>query len=259
MTTDEQITDDLAIVARTSRARPIALETTLANVTANPASQRAPSGLAASYIYATRVARMSAGIAAAVSIAALVIYLGFVHGEGTGMLDSLAHMPKPWTALCVLGLVSTTHVVAARIAMSMTPRDPAALTNHSVAATLGGAMMVGLFFGMAAVHGADGVVGLLFIPGAMTLAVCPLVATVIVCIVIARTGIVYRRWLMPTGLVLLVGTIGIGLLTGPLTSSQYPPIAVRAALTVTGTIAMFLIATIIVLRLYDRDDLDRAS
>ena len=259
MNTDEQISDDLAIVGRTSRARPIAIETTLAQINANVREPTRPSGLGASYLYAIRVARMSAGIAASVSIAALVLYLYFGHDDETDMLDQLAHMPKPGMLLCVLGVASTAHVVAARLSMSATARDPAAIAKRSIAASIAGTMMFVLFFGMSFVHGGEGVVGLLFIPGAMTLAVCPLIATVITCIVIARTGIAHRRWMLPTGLVLLVGTIAIGIATGPLTTNQLPPMAVRAAITMTGTIAMFLIATVVVVHLYDRDDVDRPS
>jgi hypothetical protein len=246
---DQRISDDLAIVARTSRARPTSLDTTLAAV----ATQDAPRGfgVAAGYVHAMRVARASAGIVALATVGVLLLYLRFWHDDELGYLDRMIHMPILGLALCVIGAVSTTHVIAARFAMSAKAPDPARLAKVSIAASIGGATAFCVFFGMASVLGGSDAVILVMVPGGEWHT-----AAAVATIVIAKAGIRSRRWMLPVGLVLLVGTIAVGFVIG-LRGGETPApesVAVRTALTATGTIALFLVITTIVLRLHEHDD-----
>jgi hypothetical protein len=192
MTTDERISQDLAVVGRTSRERPIALEVTLRSVGALPihatnvSSQRSAPGqapfpsplavLRVAHLYTLRVARITASFAAVACTFVLLVYVCFIHllaWRGPDLVEEIGWMSKFWVAVEVLFVVAIVHELASRIAARRCERmlasaDLETLRQHarglrglSTLAAIVGAMTFVLFFGMMQVSvGGNGLVDL---------------------------------------------------------------------------------------------------
>jgi hypothetical protein len=144
MTTDERISQDLAVVGRVSRERPISLDMTLRKVgalrEASPRSEGSPSLLGAvlvcSRICAQRTARAWSGATALICIVALLVIVALPWGDppyfdprpapdstlllvlmrvGETFLE-LLYVGKVWVAAPLLGIVLGAYVVGARAA-----------------------------------------------------------------------------------------------------------------------------------------------
>lgn len=243
MTTDDRISDDLAIVARTSRAQPIAIETTLRAVGALDASERpgSPEGtptaaiamLQLSRIYVARVARAVAGTTSVACAGLLLAMLIVPHHLHDDALSHLAYMSKVWVTVSALAIVFAAHACASRVATRRFLRAvasgsrPRALVHGvagwSTAGPIAGVMVLGLFVGMmvavlggyslefliADQHAIDGWTAVRWLT-LVTLAPA-MVASIVGAAVVARMSL-KRSWrLVAVGAAMVVVTIAVGL------------------------------------------------
>lgn len=242
MSLDARISDDLAIVARTSRARPVPLEATLARL--EPTPRPAPPALAA----APYAARIAAGAAALVGVGALWFSVRVVHDDNTeGLFDQLLHSTKTAQAACVLGFTFVVQLVVGLVVRRSGPRWRTA----SIALSIAGAMTFLLFWGVMVIAlrhhdlmAIGDVVWLDLLVGAAVL------SSLGGAIVVALRGVRYARWMPLVGSLLLVMTATVGVrLVGPFDEA----VAMRALLTVPATAGLFLVVTGIVLCVHERD------
>jgi len=244
VTTDDRISDDLAIVARTSRAQPIAIETTLRAAGALAASERpvSPEGtptsaiamLQLSRIYVARVARAVAGTTSVACAGLLLAMLIVPHHLHDDVLSDLAYMSKVWVTVSAIAIVFAAHAVASRVATRRFLRAvangsrPRALVHGvagwSTAGPIAGVTALGLFVGMmVAVLGgyslefliADqhAVVGLTKAVRWLTLVTLApaMVASIVGAAVVAQMSL-KRPWrLVAVGAAIVVVTIAVGL------------------------------------------------
>lgn len=298
MMTDERISQDLAIVARTSRHAPATLEATLAAAGALPreaAPREAAAGearFAVAAVYVARCARVWSGVAAVACIAALFGLL-FVpldrHGES---VTTLVWVPKIWVGASVLAVVLGAYVAGARLATHRVVHgalaDPQVRRradragSWAIATTIAGVTCAIVFFGMMqVVLGSEVLVELVpepevlvwpGIPGSLDWLRSPTLLTLAPALAASLAGALVvgwrrprpRRWLAVVGAVVVAGTIAAGLWldAGPVEHMRHPlSIPLRATLTATGTAGVFLLVTGLVLGLHRREDalLDRAA
>jgi hypothetical protein len=196
MTTDEQISRDLAVVARASRERPIDVETTLRNVAAahgnrtlrdKPSATRATAPpvstvavLRVANIYVLRAGRAAAGFAAVACTSLLIVYVclaPLIDWQEPGLLEELGWTGKIWVALASLFFIACTYLVATRVTwrrcLSLIASGDVETVRHrarrlsgvSTLSAIIGVMTFVLFFGMMQISVGGGGLGNLFSPG----------------------------------------------------------------------------------------------
>ena len=197
MTTDERISQDLAIVGRASRERPIAVEETLREVAAlaeaarvTPASSVVSAGSVAiatsllrfSRVYAQRFARACAGAMSLVSIIALLVYFSIPRdmqamwaGPPTLELELLCASKLVFAIILLLPILVAhrvaTHVAARRFERGVARSDDPLATarglvrrvdGYALAGAIAGTMAFVLFFALMQVFlGVESLVALL--------------------------------------------------------------------------------------------------
>lgn len=146
MNVDKHISDDLVIVARASRAHPIALEATLARVAAPPAPPLVP---AWQTVYMLRLARTYAG-ATALAFVLLVFAAGAVRSPAlVTPLDGFFDISKPWVVVLFAGLALAAYGIGLRVALGRgTPARVDRLWRWSVAVPVAGGVASLVFFGV---------------------------------------------------------------------------------------------------------------
>jgi len=127
MTTDDQITADLALVGRASRARPLPLADTLRAVSTTPLPDGGPADLSTlpmARVFATRVARIAVSIQILAFIAVALVSLTTQHEAGDeGLWIALAHSTPYDLALWTLACATLVHVVAWQLAATRFERS----------------------------------------------------------------------------------------------------------------------------------------
>jgi hypothetical protein len=273
MTTDARITEDLAVVGRTSRLRPIELEATLRAVGAVVRPE--PSERAVAAIFIARCARAWAGAGALVAVALLVAHLFVAGNDGQGLTE-LIWVPKLWVGMCALCVTFAAHAIGgSRAAKKLLgslegPRLLSAATrarSRSVTAMIAGITCFVVFFGlMQADLGSEVMMHLVIVIDKygshvaklpMVLMLLPaLFACVVSAIVVGRMSRFPPR-LAIAGALMLATTVGAGLAfdVGPMArATGVVSVPLRAVLTATGTIGLFLTVAGIVFRIHRRED-----
>lgn len=130
--TDQRISADLAIVARTSRARPRSVETTLRQIasraTADTRDRDASASLAIGPIYAARIARIVAGSIVLLSIVALCFTLALVrvsqedYDLGIGVVTNVLERTPRQLQLALGCIAVFSYAVAWRLALRRSER-----------------------------------------------------------------------------------------------------------------------------------------
>ena len=264
MTTDHRITADLAVVGRTSQLRPIELEATLraAGAVSRPPSIEGP---AWAFVYVARCARIWAGAAALLAIAALLghFYVPLdSRGEG---LSALIYIPKLWVGAIVLGFILAAYVLGGWYARrevlranSDTRSRARRAAPYSMTASIAGIASFVLFFGMMQVTlGSEVMVTVLspYLRPTLAMLVPALVVVVLGAIALGRMTSIRKP--VVVGVVMLTVTIAIGVTydAGPIGEAHRTvSMPLRAVLTATGTIGLLLTVTGIVQRIHRRED-----
>ncbi len=281
MTTDDRISEDLAIVARTSGALRRPIESTLAAVGAIATPPPPPTTLSGvallqlSRIFVARVTRAAIGAAAAVIAIAFSIYLGIPYKwpDNPSVIHELMYGPK-LVVVCMAGaIVLPVHVAASRYAARaferVVHRDPHALVvrweRWSVAAAIAGTVVLVLFVAMMqavlgsdrliSIHEGKGMVKVLTFGSLWTAMAAVFAGSAVVAWVVRRP----HTWMIPVGIIILFVTVIAWLRfdVGPILVNHVarmpPSVPLRASLTATGTIGIFLVVTGIVLGIRRRE------
>ena len=309
MTTDERISQDLAVVARVSRQRPIAVEATLRSMQASrdPDMRSGPVDhvvLRCSRIYAQRVGRAWAGATLLVSVTALIAFLSVprtpvlwepTHRAGSTVeivldvairtVEELLFGSKIWVAAMVLLVALAARNLGGRMAAQRFERaiviadDPVAVSRQCVrrvdgwplAIAMSGTMAFILFFGMMLVSLGEHSLHHLFEAysdanvrrlNAWTLGILTagIVLSCVGAAVVARMRRGNTRVLVGVGALLGLATVILGLRfdVGPLfvtvLAHETPSLALRGALTLSGTIGVFFVVAGLVLRRREREE-----
>jgi len=139
MTTDDQITSDLAIVGRASREGPLPLAATLRAVRAPESSDATEPGradlslLAMARVYGTRVARIAVSIQLLVFVALALVVLTTQEDAGTtGLLTALSHTSPVEGAIWTLACATLVHVIVWQLAVARFERSLAGASEPLV-------------------------------------------------------------------------------------------------------------------------------
>jgi len=295
MTTDAQISADLAVLGKASRERPIPFATTLAALAPKPRVTTA-NDVAIARVFVARVGRIAMGAALLALIAGLCLRLVVPpeadgYGDFRGEWDVLWHGVKWQIVLAVVGVAAlvrliVTGIVEARIARSPLREVPRWLDRGSawfaIAATSATVLMVGwlyivlgrqsfrtLFDLHAQVPSWDfdderldrftgTAAGISYVLGAIVTAM----GAAGIAAVFATRARAVPRWLVVVAVLVGFATVLVGLTRdiGPLlvtfTQSRTPSMLLRSVLLATGT---FSIVTLVAWRVLARRNRENAA